>query len=89
MTRAERIARTLEAAFAPAEIEVEDESILHLGHAGARPEGETHYRVRLVSDAFRGKGRVDRHRMVTDALKPEFASGLHAFALSAKAPGEP
>lgn len=88
MTRRDRMATQLERAFSPERLEILDESHLHHGHAGWREGGETHYRVRIVSSAFAGKGRVDRHRMVNDALKDELASGLHALAISARAPGE-
>jgi BolA family transcriptional regulator, general stress-responsive regulator len=81
MTAQERITRTLEEAFRPARVNVVDESHLHKGHAGHRPEGETHFRVRIASDAFAGKSRVDSHRMVNAALAGEFASGLHALAI--------
>jgi BolA protein len=67
---------------------VEDESHHHVGHAGHRPGGETHYRVYIVSDAFRGKSRVERHRMVNAALAAELAGGIHALAIHAAAPGE-
>lgn len=82
------IAETLAAQLAPSELDVIDESHLHAGHAGARPEGETHFRVEIVSVAFEGKGRVDRHRIVNAALAPAFARGLHALAVKARAPSE-
>ena len=69
-------------------VTVVDESHLHAGHAGSREGGETHYRVDVVSDAFAGKSRVERHRMVNEALAPAFARGLHALAIKARAPGE-
>jgi len=81
MTAAERITRTLEAAFHPVRLHVVDESHLHKGHAGHRPEGETHFHVRIAADAFAGKTRVDAHRMVNAALAGEFARGLHALAI--------
>lgn len=81
MTAQERITRTLEEAFRPARVNVVDESHLHKGHAGHRPEGETHFRVRIASGAFAGKSRVDSHRMVNAALAGEFAGGLHALAI--------
>ena len=81
MTAQERMTRTLEDAFRPARVNVVDESHLHKGHAGHRPEGETHFRVRIASDAFAGKSRVDSHRMVNAALAGEFAGGLHALAI--------
>jgi len=82
------ITKKLTEAFAPESLRVEDESHLHAGHAGHRPGGETHYRVYIVSDAFRGKSRIDRHRAVNTALAAELASGVHALAIHAAAPGE-
>ncbi len=87
-TRAERIAARLNAAFAPASVEVRDDSALHAGHAGARPEGETHYGVTVVSPAFAGMNRVARSRAVHEALAEEFAGGLHALALALRTPEE-
>ena len=87
-TRAERIAQTLNALFAPTALEVVDESAKHKGHAGARPEGETHFKVEMTSARFAGLSRVDRQRLVNGALKGEFDGGLHALAMALKAPGE-
>ena len=86
--RAARIEAALRAAFAPRAIAVLDESHRHAGHAGARAEGETHYAVLLVADVFAGQGRVARHRAVNAALAAEFASGLHALALTLRTPDE-
>jgi BolA protein len=82
------ITEKLTKAFAPESLSVVDESHLHAGHAGARPGGETHYRVYIVSDAFRGKSRIERHRMINAALTDELAGGVHALAINASAPGE-
>ena len=87
-TRAERIAAALRAGFSPAEVAVVDDSAMHAGHAGARPGGETHYSVTVVSPAFEGMGRVARSRAVHDLLAAEFAGGLHALALTLRTPGE-
>lgn len=87
-TRAERIEARLRAALAPQRLEVADDSHRHAGHAGARPEGETHYRVLVVSERFAGLSRVDRQRLVNEALRDEFASGLHALQLSTRTPAE-
>jgi BolA protein len=84
-----RIATKLSAAFAPARLDVLDESHQHAGHAGSRPGGETHFRVHIVAEAFRGKSRIERHRMVNSALADELAGGVHALAIHASAPGEP
>lgn len=86
--RSERIREALAAAFAPAEVTVVDESHRHAGHAGARPEGETHYRVRVVSPAFAGMSRLARSRAAHAALAAEFAGGLHALALELRTPEE-
>lgn len=82
------ITRKLTDAFAPQSLEVVDESHQHAGHAGHRPGGETHFRVYIVAEAFRGKSRVDRHRMINAALATELAGGVHALAIHAAAPGE-
>ena len=86
--RAERIRGALLAAFPAAAVEVVDDSHRHAGHAGARPEGETHYSVRVVSPAFAGMNRVSRSRAAHAALEAEFGSGLHALSLRLLAPGE-
>ena len=82
------ITKKLTEAFAPEDLRVEDESHLHAGHAGHRPGGETHYRVYIVSEVFRGKSRVDRHRAINAALAAELAGSVHALAIHAAAPGE-
>ena len=86
MTVADRIRARLTEAFRPASLDVVDESHLHKGHAGHRPEGESHFRVRISAEAFRGASRVAAHRMVYDALKDEIAGGVHALAITARAP---
>jgi BolA family transcriptional regulator, general stress-responsive regulator len=78
----------LTAGLAPTRLTVVDESDRHIGHAGWRQNGETHFRVEIVSPAFSGCSRVERHRMVNALLAPEFAKGLHALQLRAGAPGE-
>ena len=88
MGRAERMEGLLRAAFAPGFLVVEDESARHAGHAGARPGGETHYRVALVSASFEGSSRVERQRAVHAALRAEFATGLHALSLVLRTPDE-
>jgi BolA protein len=82
------IADKLTAAFAPQSLEVVDESHRHEGHAGHRPGGQTHFRIYIVSEAFRGKSRVERHRMINEALANELSGGVHALAIHASAPGE-
>jgi BolA protein len=88
MTMQERIVSRLTEGLAPDELDILDESDRHAGHGGARPGGGTHYRVRIVSTRFAGLGRVARHRLVYELLPAEFADGLHALAVDAKAPGE-
>jgi Stress-induced morphogen (activity unknown) len=84
-TRRDRIVTALTERFAPEALDVIDESHRHEGHAGARPGGETHYRVKIVAPAFAGTTRLAAHRLVNDALADEFATGLHALAIEAKA----
>ncbi|MBK9081358.1 MAG: BolA family transcriptional regulator [Rhizobiales bacterium] len=88
MTVKERINDKLSAALAPLQLEVIDESHRHHGHSGWREGGETHFRVKVVSAAFAGKSRVERHRMVNAALADEFRDRVHALALETRAPGE-
>ena len=87
-TRAERLDSALRAAFAPTRLEVVDDSARHHGHAGAHPEGETHYNVLLVSPRFEGMSRVQRSREVHELLEAEFAGGLHALSLILRTPEE-
>jgi BolA protein len=88
MTVKDAITRKLAEAFGPVSLAVLDESERHHGHAGWREGGETHFRVEVVSEAFRGKSRVERHRMVNAVLTQELAGRVHALAIAAKAPGE-
>ncbi len=88
MRMQERIQSRLAATLSPARIDVIDESAQHAGHSGARAGGETHYRIDVVSSAFAGKSRVQRHRLVYEALAAEIADGVHALALSTRAPDE-
>jgi BolA protein len=88
MQTADLIARKLTEALAPQSLKVLDESGEHIGHAGWRPGGQTHFRVYIVSEAFGGKSRVERHRMVNAALAGELAGSVHALAIHAAAPGE-
>jgi BolA family transcriptional regulator, general stress-responsive regulator len=82
------ITNKLREAFSPESLDVTDESHLHEGHAGHRPGGETHFRVYIVSPAFQGKSRIERHRMINTTLAKELAESVHALALKAQAPGE-
>jgi BolA protein len=82
------ITEKLTKAFAPESLRVVDESHQHEGHAGHRPGGETHFRVYIVSEAFKGKSRIERHRMVNATLAGELAGSVHALAIHAKSPDE-
>jgi BolA protein len=82
-----RIKTKLEQAFSPSSLELIDESHLHAGHAGAHPDGESHFRVRIVSAAFGGKSRVERHRMINAVLADELRAHVHALAIHAAPPG--
>jgi BolA protein len=82
----EVISRKLTEAFAPESLSVVDESHQHEGHAGHRPGGETHFRVYIVAEAFRGKSRIERHRMINGVLAAELAGAVHALAIHAAAP---
>jgi BolA protein len=88
MARRDLIAEKLTKAFAPASLDVVDESHQHAGHAGHREGGETHFRVYIVAEAFRGKSRLERHRMINETLVGELEGGVHALAIHAAAPGE-
>ena len=88
MRVADQIRRKLTAGLAPERLEVIDESHLHAGHVGARPEGESHFRVEIVSRAFQGKSRVDRQRLVYRILAEELAGGVHALVVKALTPRE-
>jgi len=85
---AERITRKLTEGLAPATLRVKDVSHRHAGHAGADPAGETHFDVTVVSAAFRGQGRVARHRMVNDLLRDELVERVHALQLKTLTPEE-
>lgn len=84
----DQIKKKLTEAFVPESLDVVDESHLHEGHGGYRPGGQTHFRVYIVTKAFEGKTRIERHRMINSLLAPELAGSVHALALHAYAPGE-
>ncbi|HEX4616986.1 MAG TPA: BolA family protein [Stellaceae bacterium] len=88
MSVAETMRRKLIERFAPARLDIIDESYRHAGHAGARPEEETHFAVTISSAAFAGLGRVARQRLVYEALKDELASRVHALSLATLTPDE-
>ena len=87
MNRASRIERSLRNALSPVERKVEDESHLHEGHAGAR-DGGGHFRVSIVSGRFEGASRLQRHRMIYEALSDEMPKEIHALAIEAFTPQE-
>lgn len=82
------IRERLTAALAPTRLELVDESARHAGHAGARPEGESHFRLTIVAAAFEGRSRIDRQRMVFAALGDLMEREIHALAISALSPAE-
>jgi BolA protein len=85
---AKRIETKLQAALAPLVLEVRDDSERHRSHGGWREGGETHFHVTLVSQAFEGLGRVERHRLVNRLLAEELAGRVHALSLSLLTPKE-
>lgn len=88
MSVADTIRRKLTERFAPTRLELEDESHHHAGHEGARPGGETHFSVTIVSVAFSGQSRIARQRLVYQTLADELATRVHALSLTTLAPDE-
>jgi BolA protein len=88
MSVADTIRAKLTAAFTPQRLDVYDDSDRHHGHAGAREGGETHFRVMIVSSAFDGLSRVDRHRRVNETLAQELNDRVHALSLTVLTPDE-
>ena len=88
MSVEDRIREKLILAFAPAALEVVNDSHRHAGHAGSPQTGESHFSINVVSAAFAGKTRLERHRMVNEVLAEELTGPVHALAISALAPGE-
>ena len=84
-TREQRLRDRLLARFAPLELVIEDESRFHAGHAGAAG-GQSHYRVRIVAEAFRGVAPIARHRLVYAAVGDMLQTGIHALAIDASRP---
>ena len=82
----QRITTKLTQGFAPVALQVIDESHHHAGHSGSRPDGESHFRVVIVAEAFRAKSRVEQHRMINAALADELKERVHALAIQASAP---
>jgi BolA family transcriptional regulator, general stress-responsive regulator len=83
--RAQRLRERLQSRFAPTQLHVEDESHLHEGHAGAAG-GQSHFRIRIVSEAFRGMPAVARHRLIYTAVDDLLKSDIHALAIEALLP---
>jgi BolA family transcriptional regulator, general stress-responsive regulator len=88
MTAEARIKEKLIVALRPTRLDVINESDMHAGHRSSPGTGESHFRVLVVSEAFAGKSRVDRHRMVNEVLKGDVGGAIHALALATYAPGE-
>ena len=88
MSIADTIRAKLTEKFTPIRLEISDESHRHAGHEGARPEGETHFSVAIVSAAFIGQSRVARQRLVYQTLAAELATHVHALSLTTLAPDE-
>ena len=88
MSAEARLREKLMLALRPIRLDVINESHMHAGHRSSPGTGESHFRVLIVSDAFAGKSRVDRHRMVNEALKGDVGVAIHALALATYAPGE-
>jgi BolA family transcriptional regulator, general stress-responsive regulator len=80
--------RKLSEALRPQRLDVTDDSHRHAGHAGAKPEGETHFSVEIVADAFEGKSRVERQRLVYSILADELKERVHALQLTTRTPAE-
>jgi BolA protein len=92
MSVKERMREKLERDLSPTALDVIDDYHKHAGHilhpGGVEPHGETHFTVKVVSPAFSGKSRIERHRMVNAVLAQELSEGVHALSIQAKAPGE-
>lgn len=86
MTMEDRIVERLTTVFAPLALEVVNESHLHHGHANSPGSGQSHFRVHVVSARFTGLGRLERHRLVNEALAEELSAGIHALAVKAEPP---
>ena len=88
MRVADRIRSKLTGALSPARLVIHDDSARHAGHAGARPEGETHFRLEIVSSAFAGESRLARQRRIYAILAEELAGPVHALQLTTLTPEE-
>ena len=88
MTIEDEMRAKLDTALTPSVLDIINESHLHAGHAGSPGTGNSHFRMKIISEAFAGKSRVDRHRLINEILKDELAGKIHALALTVHAPGE-
>ena len=88
MSVEQEIERKLMVQFAPTFLEIHNDSDMHSGHAGSPGTGQSHFRVRVVSESFAGQSRVERHRAVNTALADELAGPIHALNISALTPEE-
>lgn len=84
----QRMETKLREALQPERLDIIDESQRHAGHGGAHPEGESHFRIQIVSAAFAGKSRVARQRLVYDVLAEELRERVHALSLETLSPDE-
>jgi BolA protein len=89
MTVEQQIRETLMVALEPTRLDVINESHLHAGHASSPGTGESHFRLLVVSPKFADRNRLERHRLVNDALGSLLRDRIHALAIKAFAPGEP
>jgi BolA protein len=88
MSAEAKIREALMIALRPTRLDVINESELHAGHRSSPGTGESHFRVLVVSERFQGKSRIERHRMVNEALAAQLRGEVHALAIKAFAPGE-
>lgn len=88
MSVEDQIREKLTRAFSPVALDVVNDSSRHAGHAGSPGTGESHFSIKVVSAAFHGKSRLERHRMVNAAVAEELAGPVHALAITALAPDE-
>ncbi|MFQ5582024.1 MAG: BolA family protein [Mariprofundaceae bacterium] len=86
--RTGQIHEALQDTLQPTTLNIEDESWKHVGHAAAIESGGGHFSVHIVANCFKGKSRIQRHRMVHDALKDQFAHAIHALSIHAASPDE-
>lgn len=88
MSVAETIQQKLNNALSPTRLDITDDSARHAGHSGAAQAGESHFKVTVVSDAFEGKSRIERHMLVNEALAEELRGPIHMLQIKATTPAE-